>query len=173
MSRDVTTGETNLQGFVMGPDDGQFGVEEPPTSKGGRPRAARPQFVAEASIVILRPEDVLLARSAAEMLCQNLLGDGRRRELILHAVSELGQNILKHAGDGTIALASVRGAKMGLEVFAHDRGPGIAHVAPLLVPRRVWSPTPEPGLRGIKRLAHEFDIDTSSRGTHVRVVFYR
>lgn len=134
---------------------------------------SQPHFEAEASIVIQRPEDVLLARSAAELLCENLLGPGRRREVIAHVVSELGQNILKHASDGTIAISSIRGPKLGLEIFAHDRGPGISHLQVHLIPRRVWSLVPEPGLRGVKRLAHEFDIDTSRRGTHVRVVMYR
>jgi anti-sigma regulatory factor (Ser/Thr protein kinase) len=123
--------------------------------------------------VIAQAEDVLLARTAAGVLCEQVLGDGRRRELVLHAVGELGRNILQHAGEGTIALASVRGAKTGIEICAHDRGPGVELLAAQLVPRRMWSPAPEPGLRGVKRMAHEFDIHTSLRGTHVRVVFYR
>jgi serine/threonine-protein kinase RsbT len=172
MCRDVAPGEASLRGLDVSQDECRFG-DEPPTSKGGRTRTARTEFVAEASIVILRAEDVLLARTAAEVLCEQLLGDSRRRELVLHAISELGKNILEHAEDGTIALASVRGARTGLEIFAHDRGPGIECVAEHLLPRRVWSMMPEPGLRGIKRTAHEFDIDTSPRGTHVRVVFYR
>lgn len=172
MNRDAW-GEAGQTEPSSGQDDLQFGAVEPPTSKGGRHRISRPTFEAEASIVIQRPEDVLLARSAAELLCSNLLGEGRPRELLAHIVSELGQNILKHATDGTIAISSVRGAKVGLEIFAHDRGPGIEHLQAQLIPRRVWSLVFEPGLRGIKRLAHEFDIDTSPRGTHVRVVMYR
>jgi len=173
MSRDGLLGEASPRGLDGNRDSFQFDGDEPPTSRGGRRHGERTSFETEACIVILRAEDVLLARSAAEMLCQNLLGDGRRRELVGHAVSELGQNILKHAGDGTIALASIRGAKMGLEIFAHDQGPGISHIQPLLRPRRMWSLVPEAGLRGVKRLAHEFDIDTSPRGTHVRVVVFR
>jgi len=162
----------------MDHEDYPFGADEPPTSKGSRGPGSRPSFEAEASILIERPEDVLLARSAAELLYATLLGEGkvgtaRRQDLVGHAVSELGQNILKHAGEGTIALASVRGPRVGLEIFAHDRGPGILCVEPLLIPRRLWSPAVEPGLRGIKRIFHEFDIDTSPRGTHVRVVTYR
>lgn len=171
MTRDAW-GEAGPQGPSLGQDELQFGAVEPPTSRGGR-RLSQPSFEAEASIVIQRAEDVLLARSAAELLCESLLGQGRRREVLAHVVTELGQNILKHASDGTIAISSVRGAKVGLEIFAHDRGPGIEHVQAQLIPRRVWSLVPEPGLRGIKRLAHEFDIDTSPRGTHVRVVMYR
>lgn len=173
MNRDAVLGEAGLHGLGVVQEEFRFGVDEPPTSKGGRARPSRPSFESEASIVIRRAEDVLLARSAAELLTANLLGDRRRRELVGHAVTELGQNILKHAGDGTIAFASIRGPKLGLEIFAHDRGPGIEHVERLLVPRRVWSLVPESGLRGVKKLSHEFDIDTSPRGTHVRVVVYR
>jgi len=159
------------QGPGSGQDDFQFPVDEPPTSKGGG--GHRTSFEAEATIVVRRAEDVLLARKAAEVLCANLLGEGRRRDLIAHVVTELGQNVLKHAGDGTIVISSVRGSKVGLEIFAHDQGRGIQHVQKVLIPRRVWSLVPEAGLRGIKRVADEFDIDTSSRGTHVRVVMYR
>lgn|GEM_PF-2314627 len=173
MSRDGLLRGASSDGLEPNRETYEFDAEEAPTGRSGEQRRYRPSFESEACIVIQHAQDVLLARSAAELLCVNLLGDGRRRELALHAVSELGANILKHACDGTIALASIRGPRTGLEIFAHDRGTGIHDVQRLLVPKRVWSLVPEPGLRGIKRLAHEFDIDTSPRGTHVRVVLYR
>src|SRR5688572_27879404 len=103
MNRDAVLGEAGLHGLGVVQEEFRFGVDEPPTSKGGRARPSRPSFESEASIVIRRAEDVLLARSAAELLTANLLGDRRRRELVGHAVTELGQNILKHHDDGTIA----------------------------------------------------------------------
>jgi len=173
MSRDGLLRGTSSDTLDPNREPCEFDAEETPTGRSGEQRRYRPSFESEACVVIRQAEDVLLARRAAELLCINLLGEGRRRELALHAISELGANILEHAGDGTIALASIRGPRTGLEIFAHDRGPGIPDVQRLLVPKRIWSLVPEPGLRGIKRLAHEFDIDTSPRGTHVRVVVYR
>jgi serine/threonine-protein kinase RsbT len=50
-------------------------------------------------------------------------------QMIATAVSELANNIVKYAGRGEILMDRIiAGSRMGMQVIARDRGPGIAHI---------------------------------------------
>ncbi len=63
------------------------------------------------------------ARSLARNIARELGFDASAIERVAIVVTEATTNLLKHAGGGTIVL---RTADLGIEVFAYDRGPGMA-----------------------------------------------
>ena len=89
-------------------------------------------------------------------------------------LSELGRNIFKYAGRGEIVLTPVdRDSQKGLEIVAHDRGPGIADLDEALKDHFSTSGTLGLGLPGVRRMADEFDIDSMPGvGTTVTVRFW-
>jgi anti-sigma regulatory factor (Ser/Thr protein kinase) len=84
-------------------------------------------------------------------------------------VTELGSNLLKHAGGGEVLLRSLDdGDHRGLEVSALDRGPGIANVTESLRDGASTAGTPGTGLGAVRRLSSCFDIySLSGAGTAV------
>ena len=70
--------------------------------------------------------------------------------------SELGQNQLRHARDGRIAVRAIDG---GLEIIAVDRGQGLADVAGALDDAPRTSGSLGVGLGSVRRLSSGLDID--------------
>ena len=90
---------------------------------------------------------------------------------VVTAASELAQNILKYAGSGDIRCSAlVDGAKRGVEVVAHDDGPGITDVEQALTDKYSSTGTLGLGLPGVKRLADEFEV-CSEVGVGTTVAF--
>jgi len=91
--------------------------------------------------------------------------------MISTAVSELGTNIVRYAGEGEIILRPiVQKGKKGIEVVAEDNGPGIKDINLALKENYSTSKGLGVGLPGIKRLMHEFLIDPSrTKGTKITV----
>ena len=88
----------------------------------------------------------------------------------LTAVSELARNILKYAGQGIIEIIPQRSLqRQGLQVIAIDFGCGIADVELAMKDKFSSSGTLGQGLPGAKRLVDEFNIETSSQGTRVKI----
>jgi anti-sigma regulatory factor (Ser/Thr protein kinase) len=74
-------------------------------------------------------------------------------------VTELGTNLVKHAGHGSLLLRTLlEGGTAGVEVIAIDRGPGIADVGASLRDGYSTARTAGNGLGAVRRLATEFDI---------------
>ena len=74
-------------------------------------------------------------------------------------VTEAANNILRHAGSGTIVVRGlVLGESAGVEVLALDKGPGIADVKRAMRDGFSTTGTAGQGLGGIRRLAQTFDI---------------
>jgi serine/threonine-protein kinase RsbT len=95
------------------------------------------------------------ARSAAtaigfdEVMCQ----------MIATAVSELANNIIKYAGQGEILMDRIiAGSRVGLEVIARDRGPGIENVEKAMEDHYSSGNTLGLGLPGVKRMMDEFEL---------------
>lgn len=89
------------------------------------------------------------------------------------AVSELARNMLQYAGGGTILFAEVLAPRRGLEAFFEDRGPGIANLEGVLDPKYRSTTGMGMGLRGSKRIADEFLIDTQpGDGTRITMRKY-
>ena len=109
---------------------------------------------------------VMKARNAAtaigfdELMCQ----------MIATAVSELANNIIKYAGHGEILLDRViAGSRVGMEVIARDRGPGIKDIEKAMEDHYSSGNTLGLGLPGVKRMMDDFEL-TSEPGKITAVI---
>jgi anti-sigma regulatory factor (Ser/Thr protein kinase) len=92
-------------------------------------------------------------------------GETARAESELVA-TELATNLVKHARDGVVTLASEPDTADGsLLVVAVDRGPGIADLKRSFADGFSTTGSPGTGLGAIKRLAHEIDVLSGPEGT--------
>lgn len=88
------------------------------------------------------------------------------------AVAELTRNMLQYAGGGELWLTPLEAPRRGVHIEAVDRGPGIPDL------ERVMSTTYRSrtgmglGLKGVKRIVDEMDIQTSRAGTRVTLRKY-
>lgn len=74
------------------------------------------------------------------------------------AVTELGTNLLRHAGEGDLVLRATNGTAPAIEILALDRGPGMADPGACLRDGHSTAGTPGTGLGAVRRLACEFDL---------------
>ncbi len=93
------------------------------------------------------------------------------RSMIATAASELSTNVLKYAGKGELILRSLNlDGRVGIEVVARDRGPGIENIEEALQDHTSTGGTLGLGLPGVRRLADEFDLETEvGSGTVVTI----
>ena len=90
--------------------------------------------------------------------------------------SELARNVVKYAGRGRLIAQPVThtDGRAGLRLVFEDIGPGIRDLAAAMRDGFSTGGGLGRGLPGSKRLAHEFDIESSpERGTRVTVVRWR
>ena len=110
---------------------------------------------------------VMEARKAAiaigfdEIICQ----------MIATAVSELANNILKYAGRGEILMDRIlAGSRVGMEVIARDRGPGIENIQQAMADHYSTGGTLGLGLPGVKRMMDEIELTSEpGKGTTVTI----
>ena len=109
------------------------------------------------------------ARRAAQQLGrQRGLGESTNSNAAI-VVTELANNLLRHAGEGTLSLRwqGARGAE-ALEIIALDRGPGMADVDKCLQDGYSTRGSPGTGLGAVRRLSDEFDIHSiPGKGTAI------
>ncbi len=111
------------------------------------------------------------ARRAAVAMAEALgLGDTQAGKVAL-AVTEAATNIVKHAGTGKILLRPLaRGAAVGLEILALDRGPGISNVTVAMRDGHSTAGSMGTGLGTLSRISPSFELYTQpSRGTALRL----
>ncbi|MBU3593707.1 SpoIIE family protein phosphatase [Polynucleobacter sp. 71A-WALBACH] len=83
------------------------------------------------------------------------------RSLIGTMVSELGTNIIKYAGRGLIRMAQAKGdGTLDIEMWAEDKGPGIANIALAMKDHFTTGNTLGLGLPGVRRMADHFSIQS-------------
>ena len=114
------------------------------------------------------------ARRAASNLAIRLQFDETLIGKVTLAVTELGTNIVKHAGTGRLLLRELSGGgAAGVEVLALDKGPGIADVSASLRDGHSTTGTMGSGLGAISRLSDEFEIYTQpGKGLALRAVIW-
>ena len=111
--------------------------------------------------------------TAAVMLVPKLelLHDGAESEryLIATIVSELGSNIVKYAGRGLLRLNRKElNGDVDIEIWAEDSGPGIPDTARAMTDHFSTGGTLGLGLPGVRRMADQFQIvSTSAEGTRI------
>jgi signal transduction histidine kinase len=117
------------------------------------------------SLTVHTEGDVVLARRRARQLALLLGFDRQDQTRISTAVSEISRNAVVHAKGGKISfMLDDSGNPFTFVAVIADHGPGIDNKAEILARR-----TETTGLVGVSRLVDNFLIDTSSKGTVVRL----
>jgi serine/threonine-protein kinase RsbT len=126
-------------------------------------------------VEIAADADIVDARGQGRALAGQLGFSRTDATLIATAISEIGRNILVHAGTGEVSIAETgEDHRVGIEVVARDRGPGIADVERALSEGYATGNGLGLGLPGAQRLMDEFSIDTQlGRGTTVTMRKWR
>jgi len=129
----------------------------------------------EISVAIAGEADIVVARAEGRALAARLGFSRTDATLIATAISEVGRNVLVHAGGGEIALAEETASeRTGIVVVARDRGPGIADVPQAMSDGYATKNGLGLGLPGTRRLMDDFAIETEvGRGTTVTMRKWR
>lgn len=160
----LTQLERSLKLFVTDPVKVAMCTFELHALTGGPVVAAPVQTIV---IQIRIEDDIARARNEARDLSTKVGFTLVGRTRLVTAVSELARNIVLYAGEGQIEIKPVT-KPPGLEVVAKDRGPGIPNLADILAGEYKSRLGMGLGLRGVKRLADRFDIQTAvGQGTTV------
>ena len=119
------------------------------------------------AIAVSRPEHLHGVAEAARAFARTAGFGLLDQTKIATAVAELTRNMLQYAGGGEIWLGLIDAPQPVIEIAAVDRGPGIADVA-LVMSAGYRSRTGMGlGLKGVKRIVDEMDIQSSRAGTRV------
>lgn len=106
------------------------------------------------------------ARRTAVALAEKLGFDETQRGEVALIATEVGTNLLQHAGGGDILLQPLPHGAGGLELLSLDRGPGMADVAQCMRDGYSTGGSRGVGLGSILRLASAFDLHSlPGRGT--------
>ena len=125
----------------------------------------------EISVPINTDSDIVVARQKGRELATGLGFSSIDSTIIATAISELARNIVLYAQRGVILINLINhGGKAGIRVVARDEGPGISDLAQVMQEGFSTSGNLGLGLKGVKRLMDEFEIQSDvGRGTVVAV----
>ena len=116
------------------------------------------------------PSQVAAARRAAADLSWQLRFDETTAGRLALVVTELATNLVKHGGGGELLLRQVETPPGAVEVFALDRGPGMANVARCLEDGYSTAGSPGTGLGAVQRVSSGFDVwSRLKNGAAVRI----
>lgn len=129
----------------------------------------------EIRVPIAADVDIVLARGEGRALAGRLGFSRTDATLIATAISEIGRNILLHAGSGEVEITeAAHDHLVGIVVVARDEGPGIADVPRAMREGYATGNGLGLGLPGARRLMDDFVIDTKiGHGTTVRMRKWR
>jgi serine/threonine-protein kinase RsbT len=115
--------------------------------------------------------DIVMARQVVRRLTQELRFSLVDQTKMVTAASELARNTLTYGRGGDMHWHTLRnGAKQGLRLVFADQGPGIPDLDLALTDGWTSGNGLGLGLTGARRLANEFDIESSPTGTRVTIV---
>jgi len=128
----------------------------------------------EVRVAIRTDADIVKARQAARELAGRLGFSATDLTVLATAVSEVARNIVRFAGTGEVAIKLVESPRRGVQVVAHDAGPGIPDVEQALTDGYSTYNGLGLGLPGARRLMDEFAIvSEASRGTTITMTKWR
>jgi serine/threonine-protein kinase RsbT len=129
----------------------------------------------ETTVPIVADADIVIARGEGRALAGRLGFSRTDATLIATAISEIGRNILVHAGGGEVKIGRAADAhRVAIVVVARDEGPGISDVGRALREGYATGGGLGLGLPGSRRLMDDFDIDTQlGQGTTVTMRKWR
>jgi serine/threonine-protein kinase RsbT len=122
----------------------------------------------DTTVNIVSDADIITARQQGRLFVLRLGFSLLEATLVATAISELARNIVLYAQHGEIVLRPLeRNGQAGVLVIARDEGPGMADAREIASD---GTPATHLGLRGIRRMMDELEIDSSpGRGTTVAV----
>jgi serine/threonine-protein kinase RsbT len=129
----------------------------------------------DVTVPIATDADIVVARGEGRALAGRLGFSRTDATLIATAISEIGRNILVHAGAGKVRIGRASDdRRVAIVVVARDEGPGISDVQRALAEGYATGGGLGLGLPGSRRLMDEFDIDTKlGHGTTVTMSKWR
>ncbi|HEY1986396.1 MAG TPA: ATP-binding protein [Terracidiphilus sp.] len=120
--------------------------------------------------VALRTErDVVRARQRAREVAASLGLDNQDQIRLATATSEIARNAFRYARNGKVAFSVVVEPPQRVEVTVTDSGPGIPNLEEIFEGRYKSETGLGMGILGTRRLMDEFDIETTAKGTHIRM----
>ncbi len=118
----------------------------------------------------LRTErDVVQARQRAREVAAALGLDNQDQIRMATATSEIARNAFRYARNGKVQFCVELEPPQRLEVVVTDSGPGIANLEEILDGRYKSETGMGMGIVGTKRLMDEFEIESQSKGTKIRM----
>jgi serine/threonine-protein kinase RsbT len=132
-------------------------------------RLAECSRMEEVKVSIASDTDIILARQLAREMAHEADFAAVESTFIATAISELGRNILQHAGGGEVSMKISRQEdEIVLIMVARDKGPGISDLKTALKDGFSTSGGLGLGLPGVKRLMDEFEIvSNQDQGTTI------
>jgi serine/threonine-protein kinase RsbT len=129
----------------------------------------------EVRVAIASDADIVAARGQGRALAGRLGFSRTDATLIATAISEIGRNILVHAGSGEVTIGeSAEDHRVGIVVVACDHGPGIPDVEQAMQEGYASGSGLGLGLPGTRRLMDHFEIETKvGKGTTVTMGKWR
>jgi serine/threonine-protein kinase RsbT len=125
------------------------------------------QPVIDRLVPVLTEADLSEARLQARQACIDIGAPTLTAQKVATLVSELARNIVLYAGQGQIEILPHLEPRKRIVIRASDSGPGIGNLAQILAGDYKSKTGLGMGLRGCKRLAQRFDIDTGDWGTRI------
>ncbi|MFT4172881.1 MAG: ATP-binding protein/SpoIIE family protein phosphatase [Herbaspirillum sp.] len=106
------------------------------------------------------------ARRQAAQWADTLGFDAEGAGRVALVATELGTNLIRHAGGGRLLIGAARGVQGQalVELISLDQGPGIRDLSASMVDGFSTAATPGNGLGAVRRLSAEFDIYSTCPG---------
>lgn len=120
-------------------------------------------------IPLLTERDVVQARQRAREVAAALGLDNQDQIRMATATSEMARNAFRYARAGRVSFTVHTEAPRRMEVVITDGGPGIGNLDEILAGRYRSETGMGMGITGTRRLMDEFEIETGTQGTTVRM----
>ena len=120
-------------------------------------------------LALTTERDVVQTRQRAREVAAELGLDNQDQIRMATATSEIARNAFRYARNGKVTFSLALEPPQRLEVIVSDAGSGIANIDEILEGRYRSETGLGMGLIGTRRLMDEFEIETSSAGTTVRM----
>ncbi|MCJ8008511.1 anti-sigma regulatory factor [Lederbergia wuyishanensis] len=126
----------------------------------------------QSCVKIINEWDIVAVRQLGRNVAKELGFGTVDQARITTAISELARNIFLYAGQGEVCIVKEhQNGRNGLKIIAKDNGPGIADIRRVMEDGYTTSGGLGAGLPGVKRLMDEFDIQSKlHEGTEIVAV---
>ncbi len=126
--------------------------------------------MAEHTIAINNANDIVTARQAGRALARGLGFGTADQTRLATAISELVRNVCQHATNGVCVIRDESDPHMvKIRVTVEDRGPGIPDLDAAMTEGFSTSGGLGLGLAGVRRLSHEFNIESEPGHTRIDI----